>query len=103
MSLAEFESASQFALAKKPQCGLRLLTQTLNLKKPLQQDIMNFVCKAWASVSEEVVARSFNRCEIFTAPDGSEDCRLHKRLALPVFPSTTLPTTSDHVRYEVIQ
>uniref|UniRef100_A0A147BK75 Putative transposase n=1 Tax=Ixodes ricinus TaxID=34613 RepID=A0A147BK75_IXORI len=73
-----------------------------NLKKPSRQDVMNFVSKAWAAVSEEVVARSFKRCGISTALDGSEDGELHERLASAVPPSAALPTTSNSVREEVV-
>lgn len=73
-----------------------------NLKKPSRQDVVSFVSKAWASVSEEVVARSFKHCGISTALDGSQDGELHERLASAITPSASLPTTSDHMRDEVI-
>ncbi|KAH9367054.1 hypothetical protein HPB48_009094 [Haemaphysalis longicornis] len=73
-----------------------------NLKKPSRQDVVNFVSKAWAAVSEEVVARSFKRCGISTALDGSEDGELHERLASAIPPSAALPTTSNSVREEVV-
>ncbi|KAH9372238.1 hypothetical protein HPB48_003445 [Haemaphysalis longicornis] len=69
-----------------------------NPKKPSRQDVVNFVSKAWAVVSEEVVARSFKRCGISTALDGSEDGELHERLASAIPPSAALPTTSNSVR-----
>ncbi|KAH9367056.1 hypothetical protein HPB48_000028 [Haemaphysalis longicornis] len=64
-----------------------------NLKKPSRQDVVNFVSKARAAVSEEVVARSFKRCE---------DGELHERLASAIPPSAALPTTSNSVREEVV-
>ncbi|KAG0436749.1 hypothetical protein HPB47_017773 [Ixodes persulcatus] len=73
-----------------------------NLKKPSRQDVVNFVSKAWAAVSEEVVASSFKRCGISTALDGSEDRELHEQLALAVPPSAALSTTSNSVREDVV-
>ncbi|KAH9378347.1 hypothetical protein HPB48_021859 [Haemaphysalis longicornis] len=73
-----------------------------NLKKPSLQDVVNFVSKAWAAVSEEVVARSFKRCGISTALDGSEDGELHERLASAIPPSADLPTLSNSMHEEVV-
>ncbi|KAG0427640.1 hypothetical protein HPB47_025322 [Ixodes persulcatus] len=73
-----------------------------NLKKPSRQDVVHFVSKAWVAMSEEVVARSFKRCGLSTAFDGSEDGELHERLASAVPPSAALPTTSNSMREEVV-
>ncbi|KAG0445032.1 hypothetical protein HPB47_002805 [Ixodes persulcatus] len=73
-----------------------------NLKKSSRQDVVNFVSKAWAAVSEDVVACSFKQCGISTALNGSEDGELHERLASAVSPSAALPTTSNSVREEVV-
>ncbi|KAH9378351.1 hypothetical protein HPB48_000185 [Haemaphysalis longicornis] len=54
------------------------------------------------AVSEEVVARSFKRCGISTALDGSEDGELHERLASAIPPSAALPTLSNSMREEVV-
>ncbi|KAH9376040.1 hypothetical protein HPB48_018174 [Haemaphysalis longicornis] len=55
-----------------------------------------------AAVSEEVVPRSFKRCGISKALDGSEDRELHERLASTILPSAALPTMSNSVREEVV-
>ncbi|KAH9373349.1 hypothetical protein HPB48_018402 [Haemaphysalis longicornis] len=55
-----------------------------------------------AAVSEEVVPRSFKRCGIPTALDGSEDGELHERLASATPPPAALPTTSNSVREELV-
>nr|XP_050043450.1 uncharacterized protein LOC126540656 [Dermacentor andersoni] len=52
-----------------------------NLKKPSRQHALDFVAEAWAAVPEGTVARSFDRCGITNALDGSEDGDLHGGLA----------------------
>ena len=44
-----------------------------NLKQPTRQDIMNWVSKAWYSIKQETLVRSFLVCGISNALDGSED------------------------------
>ncbi|KAH9379448.1 hypothetical protein HPB48_012261 [Haemaphysalis longicornis] len=80
----------------------RAVTGKGSLKKPSGQDVVNFVSKAWAAVSEEVVTRSFKRCGISTALDGSEDKELHEWLASAILPSVAMPTMSNSVREEVV-
>ncbi|KAH9360477.1 hypothetical protein HPB48_009660 [Haemaphysalis longicornis] len=70
-----------------------------NLKKPSRQDVVNFVSKAWAAGSEEVVARSFKRCGISTMDQKTE---LNERLASAIPPSAALPTTSNSMHEEVV-
>ncbi|EEC09002.1 transposase, putative [Ixodes scapularis] len=51
-----------------------------NLRKPSRQDVLNFVSKAWATVPEDMIARSFKGCGISGALHGSEDGYLHNGL-----------------------
>lgn len=44
-----------------------------HLRKPSHQEDLCFVSEAWAAVSEEIIARSFNGCGISNALDGTED------------------------------
>ena len=54
-------------------CGDRPKTMMGNLKQPTQQDVMNWVSKAWYSIKQETLVRSFLVCGISNALDGSED------------------------------
>ncbi|KAG0443041.1 hypothetical protein HPB47_015352 [Ixodes persulcatus] len=51
-----------------------------NPHKPFSQDVVRFVFKAWASISEDNERCSFKRCSISTGLDRSEDCELNDRL-----------------------
>ncbi|KAG0416197.1 hypothetical protein HPB47_006621 [Ixodes persulcatus] len=51
-----------------------------NPHKPSSQDVVRFVFKAWASISEDIERCSFKRCGISTSLDGSEDSELKDRL-----------------------
>uniref|UniRef100_A0A2L2YHJ1 POGO family transposase, putative n=1 Tax=Parasteatoda tepidariorum TaxID=114398 RepID=A0A2L2YHJ1_PARTP len=52
-----------------------------NLKRPTRQDVIGFVSAAWEAVTEETISKSFKRCGISNALDGSEDGLFHTRLA----------------------
>ncbi|KAM7297491.1 uncharacterized protein ISCGN_022642 [Ixodes scapularis] len=58
-----------------------LVTPKGNLRKPLRQEVVDFVAQAWASVSEDTVRSLFKWCGISTRLDGSEDGELNDRLA----------------------
>ena len=44
-----------------------------NLKQPTRQDVINWVSKAWTSITVESITKSFLSCGISNALDGSED------------------------------
>lgn len=73
-----------------------------NLKKPSRQDVINFVGEAWAAVSEEVVRRSFKRCGLSTALDGSEDGELNERLASANVTSKSAPELRETLQEEAL-
>ena len=43
--------------------------------------MINWVSRAWAGVSEDVVLHSFVTCRISSSPDGSQDEHLNERMA----------------------
>ncbi|KAG0430934.1 hypothetical protein HPB47_022233 [Ixodes persulcatus] len=57
------------------------LTPKGNPKRPSRQNVVDFVAEAWASLSEDMVRRSFKRCGISTSLDAMEDGELNDRLA----------------------
>jgi hypothetical protein len=52
-----------------------------NLKIASRQDVINWISRAWQSVSEEVIVRSFKATGISSALDGSEDHLLSENMA----------------------
>ena len=54
-------------------CQDRAKTKQGNLKQPTRHDAINWVSKAWDSISQETVINSFLVCGISNALDGSED------------------------------
>ncbi|KAG0433873.1 hypothetical protein HPB47_019521, partial [Ixodes persulcatus] len=58
------------------------LTPKENPRRPSRQNVVDFAAEAWASLSEDMVWRSFKRCGISTSVDGTEDGELNDRLAL---------------------
>ena len=51
----------------------RAKTNKGNLKQPTRQDAINWVSKAWESINQETLTRSFLVFGISNAIDGSED------------------------------
>ena len=51
----------------------RATTKMGNLKQPTQEDVINWVSKAWTSIKVEIIMKSFLSCGISNALDGSED------------------------------
>ena len=51
----------------------RAKTKKGNLKQPTRQDAINWVSKAWESIKQETLTRSFLMCGISNALDSSED------------------------------
>lgn len=54
-------------------CQDRSKTKQGNLKQPTRQDAIDWVSKAWDSISQETIINSFLVCGISNALDGSED------------------------------
>ena len=53
--------------------GDRPKTLMGNLKQSTQQEVLTWVWKAWGSIKQETLVRSFLVCRISNAHDGSED------------------------------
>ena len=53
--------------------GDRQKTLMRNLKQPTRQEVLTWVSKAWGSIKQETLVRSFLVCGISNALDGSED------------------------------
>ena len=51
----------------------RAKTKSGNLKQPTRQDAINWVSKAWYSISPDTLIKSFKVCGISNALDGTED------------------------------
>lgn len=44
-----------------------------NLKRPTHQNVINWVSKAWDSISQDIIINSFLVCRVSNALDSSED------------------------------
>ena len=51
----------------------RAKTKSGNLKQPTRQDAINWVSKAWDSISPDTLIKSFKVCGISNALNGTED------------------------------
>lgn len=56
-------------------------TKKGNTKSPSRQDVLRWVSEAWECVSEDLIRRSFKKCGISNALDGSEDGEFHSSLS----------------------
>ncbi|KAH7942062.1 hypothetical protein HPB49_020114 [Dermacentor silvarum] len=67
-------SRLDFAVRGKPASGRATgHEKATSGSHPSPQDVLRFVSEAWAAISEETIARSFNVCSISNALDGLED------------------------------
>ena len=57
--------------------GEKLFTTAGNMRAPGKLLCLEWVKKAWATVSSELIIKSFKTCSISVTTDGSEDDNIH--------------------------